>query len=403
MTNIRINKDEQFIHSLEEKIENQKIQSNWQQFKLYYQARKQLIPSTNTLNCLQYLPNITLLPHQIETCKQVLQQMNGRAILADEVGLGKTIEAACIFKEMLINRTVRKALILVPATLVNQWVQELTEKFLIPVTIYHKNMNWEAADIVVTSLDLAKRANHRAEIEKIPYDLLIVDEAHKLRNPKTINYQFVQSIQKKYCLLLTATPIQNRLTDIFHLITILKPGYLGNLNSFLKQNKKLPTKNEYMKTLLKGVMVRHTRNQNDLTSSARFIQTIELQFDQSTKELYQFLDESLSDIPSITKWTFLKQLCSSREACYLSLEKMMNETTKQTIEPILEKIAKLPHHVKAEEAVAYIKQFPNEKIILFTQYNPTQFYLQWYLTEYNIQAVSYTGDMSQSKKSWMIQ
>src|SRR5699024_10437774 len=282
MTNIRINKDEQFIHSLEEKIENQKIQSNWQQFKLYSQARIQLIPSTNTLNCLQYLPNITLLPHHIQTCKQELQQLNERALLLDEVAYDNAIEAACIIKEMMNNRTIKKALTLVPATLVNQWVQELTEKFLIPVTIYHKNMNWEAADIVVTSLDLAKRANHRAEIEKIPYDLLIVDEAHKLRNPKTINYQFVQSIQKKYCLLLTATPIQNRLTDMYHLITIVNPSYIGNLNSVLKQNKKVPTKNEYMKTLLKGVIVRHTRNQIDLTSSARFIQTIELQFDQST-------------------------------------------------------------------------------------------------------------------------
>lgn len=402
MTKIIIEKDDQFIHSLQEKINKEKFLASWQQFKLYYEARKQLSIKQDSLTCLRYLPNITLLPHQIKTCKKVLDEMNGRAILADEVGLGKTIEAACILKELLIRRMVRRVLILVPATLVDQWVHELSEKFLIPVTLYHKNMDWQAASIVVTSLDLAKGAKHREIITKISYDLLIVDEAHKLRNPNTINYQFVQAIQKKYCLLLTATPIQNKLADIFHLITILKPGYLGNLTSFLKQGKMLEKNNTHMKTLLQAVMIRHRREDIDLAASKRSIQTSYLQFDPATEAAYQMLDEALEKLPAMTKWTFLKQLCSSREAAYLSLERTMTEKNKKQIEPVLEEIASLPHHVKAENAVAYINQFPNDKIIIFTQYKPSQFYLQWYLTEHNISAVSYTGDMSQSKKSWML-
>ena len=63
--------------------------------------------------------------HQIETAKTVMEDMNGRAILADEVGLGKTIEAGLILKEYMISGLVKNALLLVPASLVNQWIKEL--------------------------------------------------------------------------------------------------------------------------------------------------------------------------------------------------------------------------------------------------------------------------------------
>lgn len=403
MTTIIIQKDKQFIRALSNIQHQPTSHATWEQFKLYYETRKQLAHRRDSLTCLQYLPHLTLLPHQVATCKKVLYEMNGRAILADEVGLGKTIEAACILKELLITRRVKKVLILVPATLITQWVKELREKFLIPVTTYRKQMKWDDASIVVTSLDLAKRSKHREQIINLNYDLLIVDEAHKLRNPKTLNYQFVKAIQKKYCLLLTATPIQNKLTDIFHLITILKPGYLGNLKTFLQENKTLQKKNTHLGTLLKNVMIRHTRDEIDMRDSNRNIRTIYLQFDQAAKETYKQLDQALSEVPSITKWTFLKQFCSSREACYLSLTKSLAAADKAAMKPILEKIASLPHHIKAIETLNYIAQYPSEKIILFTQYKPTQYYLQWYLTKNGVPAVSYTGEMSQGKKSWMLE
>ena len=62
------------------------------------------------------------------------------------------------------------------------------------------------------------------------YDFIIIDEAHKLKNNKTKNYEFVQNLKKKFCLLLTATPIQNRVEEIFNLVSLLKPGHLGNAN-----------------------------------------------------------------------------------------------------------------------------------------------------------------------------
>ena len=87
---------------------------------------------------------------------------------------------------------------------------------------------WEQCDIVVSSIDTAKRSPHKDIVLSIPYDLVIIDEAHKLKNSKTKNYEFARSLVKKYCLLLTATPIQNRIEEIFNLVSLLKPGHLGN-------------------------------------------------------------------------------------------------------------------------------------------------------------------------------
>ncbi|TXK85215.1 DEAD/DEAH box helicase, partial [Parageobacillus sp. SY1] len=90
---------------------------------------------------------------------------------------------------------------------------------------------------------------------------VIIDEAHKLKNNKTKNYEFVQNLKKKFCLLLTATPIQNRIEEIFNLVSLLKPGHLGNAEYFAKtygKTRSLQT-NEHLKALINKVMIRNRR------------------------------------------------------------------------------------------------------------------------------------------------
>ncbi len=111
--------------------------------------------------------------------------MNGKAILADEVGLGKTIEAGLILKEYMVRGLVKKVLILVPASLVSQWAYELNTKFFIPAVAQKKSYSWEQADVIVSSIDTAKRSPHRDIVLNLEYDLIIIDEAHKLKNNKT--------------------------------------------------------------------------------------------------------------------------------------------------------------------------------------------------------------------------
>lgn len=96
----------------------------------------------------------------MDTARKVLFEMSGRAILADEVGLGKTIEAGLILKEYMVRGLVSKVLILVPASLVLQWVRELNSKFGIPAVAQKKAYSWQN-EVVVASMDTAKRDPHK--------------------------------------------------------------------------------------------------------------------------------------------------------------------------------------------------------------------------------------------------
>lgn len=408
MKSIHIEKDSTFINELENRLEMNEPISSWELFSMAFHAEKTtMTPSFKGLRALEFLPHVDFLNHQISSAEQVIEQMNGRAILADEVGLGKTIEAGLILKEYMIRGLVNKALILVPASLVNQWEKELNEKFYIPAVAYRKNMSWEQGNIIISSMDTAKRSPHRDTILNLDYDFVLVDEAHKLKNHKTKNFAFVRSLKKKYCLLLTATPVQNQLVEIFNLVSILKPGHLGNYDTFLKsygKDRKNMKQDMYLKQLVQKVMVRNTRKDTGLNQIKRNIETIWTEFSKEEKEVYESLEDSSVYLPSFSKITFLREFCSSREACYLSLKKMLAEQPDlESFQRITEAIEQLPNHKKAEKAVELIKEIGNEKIIIFTEYRATQLYLQWYLQQNGISSVPFRGGFKRGKKDWMRQ
>lgn len=176
-------------------------------------------------------------PYQLEAALRALRDMRGRALLADEVGLGKTIEAGIVMKELIERGLAQDILILVPASLTVQWQEELATKFIESFEVLEHRRQLEGDRPVrwICSLDRAKRADWAAALLAREYDLLIVDEAHKLKNRSTQLYRFVNQIRKRYVLLLTATPVHNNLTELYNLITILRPGHLGTLREFRRR------------------------------------------------------------------------------------------------------------------------------------------------------------------------
>ena len=400
--------DENYQKEMMRAIEQKESFSSWEMFKMAYQAAcTTRISSFNELQSVKFLPNITFMSHQINAAKTVLEKMNGRAILADEVGLGKTIEAGLILKEYMLRGLVKKALILVPASLVTQWVQELNEKFRIPAIAYRKQYRWDQANVIVSSLDTAKQTKHQKDILNIDYDFLLIDEAHKLKNHKTKNYKFARAIQKKYCLLLTATPVQNTLTEIFNLVSILKPGFLGHYQSFKEQfatKANESTAGEHFKMLIENIMIRHTRKETDLTKTKRQIKTIWVTFKPEELTTYSYLENTLKEmnLPTFTRLIYLRELCSSREALFLTLKKYIegNENN-QPLHSIMQQVEQLPQHSKSLELVALINKIGHEKVIVFTEFRATQIYLQWILQQHNITSVPFTGGFKAGKKDWM--
>ncbi|MEK4178469.1 DEAD/DEAH box helicase [Aeribacillus composti] len=388
--------------------------ANWELYKLAYEVTNYLtIPSFEGLVAPLHLDHVTPLPHQLEVAQTVVEKLNGKAILADEVGLGKTIEAGLILKEYMIRGLVKKVLILVPASLVSQWVRELNEKFYIPAVEQKKSYVWEQCDVVVSSLDTAKRSPHKEIIHGLDYDMVIIDEAHKLKNNKTKNYEFVQNLKKKFCLLLTATPIQNRIEEIFNLVSLLKPGHLGNEQLFHDMFKKKGRNirdDEHLRELVNKVMIRNRRIDTGIEWSKRHVETIWIQFSEAEKALYDAISQIRSSfsIPtsSFSILTLQREACSSREAVYITLKKMLDkkdeapQLPEKIIRNLMGYIDQVTKNSKAEKTVELIQNI-NDKVIIFTEYRATQLYLQWFLKQHGITSVPFRGGFKRGKKDWM--
>ncbi|UFJ42946.1 DEAD/DEAH box helicase [Brevibacillus humidisoli] len=389
----------------------------WELFQLALEAEEALaVREFDQLQALRYLPNLTPYPHQITTAEKVLNEMHGRAILADEVGLGKTIEAGLILKEYMVRGLAKKVLILVPASLVIQWTKELNQKFGIPAAAQKKEYMWRQYDVVVASIDTAKRDPHRRHVLSIDYDMLVIDEAHKLKNKRTRNYQFVREIKKKYCLLLTATPIQNEMDELYNLINLLKPGHLGQTNTFTStyvEGKRQAKNNEKLRKEIEKVMIRNRRSDGGIQFTPRRVQSVPVELSPEEWSLYdgvtRFVREhyrsSLGGINALALITLQREVCSSREAAFMTLYNMHqraaeNSPQRQAILELVEMIKRIETHSKAAKTVELIKQI-NDKVIIFTEYRATQNYLQKYLSEHGITSVPFRGGFKRSKKDWM--
>lgn len=192
---------------------------------------------------------VDLNPHQVEAALFAFQSpLSHGAILADEVGLGKTIEAGIILSQQWAERK-RRLLIIAPSNLRKQWNQELADKFFLPSIILEtKSFNEHVkggnlnpfnqnTSIVICSYHFAK--NKAAYIEQTPWDLVIIDEAHRLRNvykaSNKIGNVIKASLAKRKKVLLTATPLQNSILELYGLVSIIDDYIFGDLKSFKSQ------------------------------------------------------------------------------------------------------------------------------------------------------------------------
>lgn len=192
---------------------------------------------------------VDLNPHQVDAALFAFQSPLSRgALLADEVGLGKTIEAGLVISQKWAERK-RHILVITPANLRKQWHQELSEKFFLPGKILEtKSYNdaikkrnirpFEQKDaIIICSYQFAR--SKASDVHALPWDLVILDEAHRLRNvyksSNVIANTLKLALSEKSKLLLTATPLQNSLLELYGLISFIDERVFGDLKSFREQ------------------------------------------------------------------------------------------------------------------------------------------------------------------------
>lgn len=272
--------------------------------RAWYELRREaeriaLVPGFDRLITLD-ANAIKELPHQIDVAQRVLRDMGGRAILADEVGLGKTIEASIIYKELAIRGLARRALILTPASLVGQWQGELAEKFFERFDTPTAPEDWATVTKAIISHDRARSRRHAEEILRHRWDLVIVDEAHKVKSHRGATYQFIEKIERDFILLLTATPLQNDLRELYNLVTLLRPGQLGTWPEFRAQHlvsgdHRQPRDPEGLRALTHEVMIRTRRSSvvDDLDLPPRRPSHPEVRLTRAERDLYDRTTEFL--------------------------------------------------------------------------------------------------------------
>ena len=219
---------------------------------------------------------VDLNPHQVDAALFAFKSpLSKGALLADEVGLGKTIEAGLVLSQKWAERK-RRILVITPSNLRKQWHQELTEKFFLPCRLL-ESKSYNAAikkgqyrpfvgpEIVICSYQFAK--NKADDVHAVPWDLVVIDEAHRLRNvykPKNVIANTLKiALAGKDKLLLTATPLQNSLLELFGLVSFIDEHTFGDLKSFREQFANLNQEQVFhtLKARLKPVCHRTLRRQ----------------------------------------------------------------------------------------------------------------------------------------------
>jgi len=219
---------------------------------------------------------VDLNPHQVDAALFAMRSpLSKGAILADEVGLGKTIEAGIVLSQKWAERK-RKLLIILPANLRKQWYQELQEKFYLPSTIleartFNKTIKegrknpFDVNEIVICSYSFAR--NKAEYVRAINWHLVVIDEAHRLRNVyksgNKIARELKQALEHVPKLLLTATPLQNTLLELYGLVSFIDGHVFGDLTSFRGQFSRLTSEDSFvdLKQRLKSVCKRTLRRQ----------------------------------------------------------------------------------------------------------------------------------------------
>ncbi len=353
---------------------------------------------------------VRVYPHQVDSARRVLEEMGCRAILADEVGLGKTVEAGLVLRELMARGQVHKVLALVPASLVGQWAEELAGKFGLDFCTGPRGAQWLEEPRLLASLDRAKRQDARRLLALRRFDLVIVDEAHHLKNLRTLNYQLIEGLATRFLLLLTATPVQNELPELYNLVHLAQPerfpSYLrfyGALTARRGQAKHAGELHE----LLDRVMVRHRRSEVLGQLPPRRVSLLPVELSTAERELYREVSRVLRReyrrrsgngaglLPLIT---LQRELCSSSFALRATLERMGEEVLGGMLPQLVGRAAAVRENRKAQ-VLEDLVGGGTEQLIVFTEYRATQEHLFHRLKAAGRRAVLFHGGLSAHERS----
>ena len=384
--------------------------------------RLSLFEGFDELLCLSALQGVEAHWYQVETVRRVLKQYRGRVLLADEVGLGKTVEAGMVLKEYVLRGMAERILILTPASLVGQWRDEMAAKFGIDCATSHDALlrsdpeRFWAQPKVIASIAAARRKEQAALLAQGQYDVVVVDEAHHLRDQSSASYRLVNSLQKRFLLLLSATPVQNSLLELYNLLTLLQPGIFKTPKEFraaymVPGKPREPANRERLRQLMRGVMVRNTRALTALRMPRRHASTLRAVPGPEEAACYDGLTALVRAMPAgaetageqaphrLSLQHLLSAAGSSPAAAAAAIARFADKRPKdKRWQALLAQTRALGAGAKETALLRLLAQNPAEKKLVFVHHRDSLNRLAERLRQASISFATFSGDMTGPQK-----
>ena len=262
-------------------------------------------------------------------------------MLAHEVGLGKTIISGMILKHLLYHKHIRNVLIVTPLSIVRQWMEDLRSKFSMkPIEIKSrvlKGFTPEDFNVYLVSYDLLRE--HIADFYK-DWDLIVIDESHFIRNSQTLRFKAVKQLKAKFFLLLTATPMQNKIEDITAQLSLFVPEEI--ISKTTRREIEKVDKTKLFKTFIKRRLQKKELSEIiperkvlppeiiTLSEEEREIYEKLREFLSKDSQYYQIISRSIEYIAPFVKQRYLEELISSKDAALFGLDNL-RERIKEAI------------------------------------------------------------------------
>jgi len=401
------------------------------------------LKQTNKIDHLISLDAIRtkLIPYnfQLRTALQVINEMNSNAILADEVGLGKTIEAGLIMKELLLREEINSVLIIAPKSLLSQWRGEMAEKFGETFTIANgagKRVNLATNNRLICSHNMLLK-NHPALTNRT-WDLVMVDEAHAFRNTHSKSRIALSDLRKNHLLLLTATPLCNRLTDLYSIVDLIQPGLLDSERAFISRFAEdvrsrvvRPQEANYLKHTIQDIMCRTLREQTGIPFTKRCVESRTLEpndyerefIEEATQYLRKVSDNHFKTIETLIAENPSRKMTASQSNAILvfqaiTLQQSFSSSPYASIESLKKRQQRFPMEIEATNKLIkmaqkvtsakmellknVLREVPDEQAVIFCLRKTTARKINEMLNDQFRPAAIYVGDMNQAERDQVI-
>ena len=302
----------------------------------------------------------------------------GRSILADDMGLGKTVQAIGIVQLMHEHLQVQKVLIICPTSLKYQWQTEI-EKFSTASVkviegnyLVRKNM-YSEEDTLYKIVSYNMAVNDQELINEYEPDMIILDEAQRIKNWQTKVSRTIKKLKSKYALILTGTPLENKLQELYSLVQFINPLQLGSLHHFISQHEQTDDTGKVIgykdlhliKDQLKHMLLRRTKKQVLQQLPARVDKNLFVEITMEQQRLHNEYHEQVVKLVNRWKKTgYLSEEDRQKLLIFLNLMRMVCNSTyvidQQT-----------NHQTKLDELFSMLDELlsaGNDKIVIFSQW-----------------------------------